>query len=229
MKLITETIEDVNVLTETVKGEGKKYFIEGIFLQGGIKNRNGRIYPENILNEKVQGYINDFVETGRAYGELGHPSNPQINLERVSHLITSLKQDGADWIGKARIGNEGMGKIACSILEMGGKLGVSSRALGSLMQKEGYNEVQNDLHLVTAADIVADPSAPNAFVQGIMEDKEWVCEGGIWKTVSAMQKGIVEKTRMNVEQIIKDTPHDRVLREEAFVRLFYNFMSKISK
>lgn len=230
MKLITEVNEQLNILVEDAgSGKGKKYFIEGVFLQGNIRNRNGRIYPSAVLNEKVTDYVTNFVKENRAYGELGHPSNPAINLERISHIIKDLHLDGDNWMGKAELMDTPMGKIAKSILDAGGKIGVSSRALGSLIQKEGHDEVQGDLHLVTAADIVADPSAPDAFVRGIMEDKEWICEGGIFKAITPKQQAVVAEARMTVNDIIKNTPVDRQLREEAFVRLFYDFMSKIVK
>lgn len=184
MRLITELNEDVAVQVITEEATGKKSFvIEGIFLQGGIKNRNGRVYPHSILEAEVSRYMTEKVGKNRAFGELGHPAGPQINLERVSHMITSLKPDGSgNYVGKALV-TEGTpyGAIVKGLLEAGAQLGVSSRGLGSLRNRNGIMEVQEDFRLATAADVVADPSAPDAFVNGIMEGVEWINDGGIWR------------------------------------------------
>jgi hypothetical protein len=180
MKLITETIEDVQIITEE-KGGTKRLYIEGTFLQGELKNRNGRMYPIATLSREVDKYNEQFVKTGRALGELGHPDGPTVNLDRVSHLITSLVQEGNNFRGRARILDTPMGNIARSLLDEGVKLGVSSRGIGSLRESQGIKVVADDFMLATAADIVADPSAPDAFVQGIMEGKEWVWDNGILK------------------------------------------------
>ena len=174
MKLITELVEDVQLFSEAKESGGKDYFIEGIFLQADIKNRNGRMYPVNVLENEVKRYTEEVIKKNRAFGELGHPSGPSINLDRVSHIITELRRDGSNFIGKAKISKTPMGEIARGIMESGGQLGVSSRAMGSLKEEKGVMVVQNDLRLSTAADIVADPSAPDAFVNGIMEGVEWI-------------------------------------------------------
>lgn len=173
MKLITELNEEVELVTEETDGK-KNYYIEGIFLQTEMVNRNGRKYSRNIMEKEVDRYNREIVEKNRAFGELGHPSGPSINLDRVSHIITELKQDGNNFIGKARITDTPMGHIARGIMESGGQLGVSSRAMGSLKEENGVMVVQSDLKISTAADIVADPSAPDAFVHGIMEGVEWI-------------------------------------------------------
>jgi hypothetical protein len=175
MKLFTELNEDVQLITETNEKDGKKLqFIEGIFLQAEIKNRNGRIYPIHVMENAVNKYLKEKVKGGNAFGELGHPSGPTINLDRVSHIITELRKDGNNYIGKAKIANTPMGEIARGIMESGGRLGVSSRAMGSLREQNGSMVVQDDLKISTAADIVADPSAPDAFVNGLMENVEWI-------------------------------------------------------
>jgi hypothetical protein len=201
MKLITENIEEIQVLTEEKDGK-KNYYIEGIFLQGDLTNRNGRNYPVNILEREVNKYNESFVGTGRALGELGHPDGPTINLDRVSHKILSLKREGTNFIGKAKLLETPMGKIAKSLLDDGVKLGVSSRGLGSIVEKDGINFVGEDFMLATAADIVADPSAPDAFVEGIMEGKEWVWESGMLKEVELNQikQTIDEATRFNLQE-----------------------------
>lgn len=183
MKLITENIEEVQVLTEESDSGKKSHFIEGVFLQGNLKNRNNRFYDVDILDREVAKYNESFVEKGRALGELGHPDGPIINLDRVSHKIVSLKREGNNFIGKAKLLETPMGKIAKNLLDEGVKLGVSSRGLGSLTVKDGVNYVGEDFMLATAADIVADPSAPDAFVEGIMEGKEWVWESGVLREV----------------------------------------------
>lgn len=183
MKLITENIEEIQVLTEESDSGKKSHFIEGVFLQGNLKNRNNRYYDVDILEREVAKYNESFVEKGRALGELGHPDGPIINLDRVSHKIVSLKREGNNFIGKAKLLETPMGKIAKNLLDEGVKLGVSSRGLGSLTVKDGVNYVGEDFMLATAADIVADPSAPDAFVEGIMEGKEWVWESGVLREV----------------------------------------------
>jgi hypothetical protein len=180
MKLITETINEIKILKEGANGE-KGYFIEGIFLQGDIKNRNGRMYPVSILEKEVARYTKDFVSQNRAFGELGHPENPTVNLERVSHMIKELNRDGSNYVGKAKVMDTPYGKIVKNLIDEGARLGVSSRGLGTLTEKNGMHVVNDDYKLSTAADIVADPSAPDAFVRGIMEGKEWILENGIIK------------------------------------------------
>ena len=201
MKLITETIENVEVITEGT-GADKKLYIEGVFLQSEIKNRNGRMYPFNVLEKEVNRYNEEYVKTSRALGELGHPDGPTVNLDRVSHRITSLRAEGNNFIGKAQIMNTPMGNIARSLLEDGVKLGVSSRGMGSIDKREDCNVVMDDFMLATAADIVADPSAPDAFVNGIMEGKEWAWDNGILKEtkVAKYQRYIDSATRRNLEE-----------------------------
>ena len=179
MKLIREEIESVDFLVEERNGK-KSMYIEGVFLQGDIKNRNGRMYPMETLRKEVQRYTENHVKSGRALGELGHPEGPTVNLDRVSHKIVSLKENGSNFIGKAKILGTPMGKIAQNLIDEGVKLGVSSRGIGSVRPtREGVNVVGDDFMLATAADIVADPSAPDAFVEGIMEGKDWVWDGGV--------------------------------------------------
>jgi len=201
MKLITETIEDVKVITEGT-GDNKKLYIEGVFLQSELKNRNGRVYPFEVLNKEVNRYNEEYVKTKRALGELGHPDGPTVNLDRVSHRITDLRAEGHNFIGKAQILETPMGKIAKSLLEEGVQLGVSSRGMGSIDRREDTSYVMDDFMLATAADIVADPSAPDAFVNGIMEGKEWVWDNGILKEakVAKYQRYISESTRRNIEE-----------------------------
>ena len=178
VKLFSEAVEEVEYITEAKEDGGKNYKIKGVFLQADIKNRNGRVYPMAVLEKEVAKYNRNFIREKRAYGELGHPEGPTVNLERVSHLTTSLVPDGKNFIGEAKIMETPMGKIVKSLMDEGCKLGVSSRGMGSLQQKGGTNYVKDDFYLATAADIVADPSAPNAFVEGIMEGKEWVWNHG---------------------------------------------------
>ena len=201
MKLITETIEDVKLVTEGT-GDDKKLYIEGVFLQSELKNRNGRMYPFSVLEKEVNRYNEEYVKTKRALGELGHPDGPTVNLDRVSHRITSLKAEGNNFIGKAQILDTPMGKIAKSLLGEGVQLGVSSRGMGSIDKREDVNVVMDDFMLATAADIVADPSAPDAFVNGIMEGKEWVWNNGILqeKSIAKYQRYIDESTRQNLEE-----------------------------
>ena len=182
MKLIREEIESVKFITEKLKSGRQNLYIEGIFLQGNITNRNGRLYPIETLRKEVGRYNESNVQSGRALGELGHPDSPTVNLDRVSHKIVSLKEHGSNFIGRAKILDTPMGQIASSLIKEGVKLGVSSRGIGSLKPtKEGFNVVGDDFMLATAADIVADPSAPDAFVEGIMEGKEWVWEGNTFR------------------------------------------------
>ena len=178
MKLISESIQDVEYICEEKENGKKDYKIRGIFMQGDIKNRNGRIYPEDVLMKEVGNYNRKFVDENRAFGELGHPDGPTVNLERVSHLVTSLKPDGSNVLGEARILETPMGKIVKTLMDEGTKLGVSSRGMGSLDERNGAKYVRDDFYLAAAADIVADPSAPNAFVEGVMEGKEWVWNNG---------------------------------------------------
>ncbi len=217
MKLIREEIESVKFLVETTKSGKKSLYIEGVFLQGNIKNRNGRMYPMETLRREVSRYNESNVQSGRARGELGHPDGPTVNLDRVSHKIVSLKESGSNFIGKAKILNTPMGKIASSLIDEGVKLGVSSRGIGSLkMTKEGCNIVGDDFMLATAADIVADPSAPDAFVEGIMEGKEWVWDGGILR----------EKYAEQVKQQINALANQKKL-EEHKLSLFNDFINNL--
>ena len=216
MKLITEEIENVEVIVEE-RGGKKSMFIEGIFLQGDLKNRNGRMYPMDTLRKEVQRYNESFVAGGRALGELGHPEGPTVNLDRVSHKITSLRENGTNFIGKAKILDTPMGRIAKNLIDEGVKLGVSSRGLGTLTtNSEGVKIVSDDFHLATAADIVADPSAPDAFVQGIMEGKDWVWDGGI------VRERFAAKTYKKVNTMV-----DQKQLEENKLGLFQNFLSNL--
>ena len=190
VRLFSEVVEEVQYITEAKEGGGKNYKIKGIFLQADIKNRNGRVYPMAILEKEVARYNKKFINENRAYGELGHPEGPTVNLERVSHMVTELYPDGKNFVGEAKIMETPMGKIVKNIMDEGGKLGVSSRGMGSLDQKNGVNYVRDDFYLATAADIVADPSAPNAFVEGIMEGKEWV-----WNNGALIEAELVELRR----------------------------------
>ena len=190
VKLFSEAVEEVEYITEAKENGGKNYKIKGIFLQADIKNRNGRVYPMEVLEKEVGRYNKKFINEKRAYGELGHPDGPTVNLERVSHMVTELYPDGKNFIGEAKIMETPMGKIVKSLMDEGGKLGVSSRGMGSLDQKNGANYVRDDFYLATAADIVADPSAPNAFVEGIMEGKEWV-----WNNGALVEAELVELRR----------------------------------
>ena len=201
MKLITEQIENVKLVTEG-KGDDKKLYIEGVFLQSELKNRNGRMYPFGVLEKEVNRYNEEYIKTKRALGELGHPDGPTVNLDRVSHRICSLKSEGNNFVGKAQILDTPMGKIAKSLLGEGVQLGVSSRGMGSIDKREDCNVVMDDFMLATAADIVADPSAPDAFVNGIMEGKEWVWNNGILKEtkVAKYQSYMNESTRADLEE-----------------------------
>ena len=196
VKLISEAVEEVEYITEEKESGGKNYKIKGIFLQADIKNRNGRVYPMEVLEKEVAKYNRNFIKENRAFGELGHPDGPTVNLERVSHMITSLTPDGKNFIGEAKIMETPMGKIVKNLMDEGAKLGVSSRGMGSLNQKNGANYVRDDFYLATAADIVADPSAPNAFVEGIMEGKEWV-----WNHGSLVEAHVADlKEKFDVKQ-----------------------------
>ena len=214
MKLISEHIEEIEYITEAKEGGGKNYKIRGTFLQADVKNRNGRIYPMAILEQEVGRYNKNFIQKKRAFGELGHPDGPTVNLERVSHMITSLHPDGKNFIGEAKIIDTPYGKIVKNLIDEGAKLGVSSRGMGSLEPRNGAQVVRKDFYLATAADIVADPSAPNAFVEGIMEGKEWIWDNGIVKEVEiqAYKKALEEKTNDLGEKQQK---------------LFANFLSKL--
>ena len=216
MKLITEEISNVKFITEG-KGSKKKMYIEGVFLQGDLKNRNGRMYPVNTLAKEVNRYNEAFVAKGRALGELGHPDGPTVNLDRVSHKITSLRQEVNNFVGKAQILNTPMGKIASSLLDEGVTLGVSSRGVGSLREdRNGCKVVGEDFMLATAADIVADPSAPDAFVSGIMEGKEWVWEGGI------LREQLASQTKKHINTLV-----DQKVLEEHKLNLFNEFLSNL--
>ena len=216
MKLITEEISKVEFITEG-KGKCKKCFIEGVFLQGDIKNRNGRMYPMETLSREVARYDESFIQKGRALGELGHPDGPTVNLDRVSHKIVSLTQEGNNFRGKAQLLETPMGKIARSLIDEGVCLGVSSRGVGSLREdRNGYKVVGEDFMLATAADIVADPSAPDAFVQGIMEGKEWIWEGGV------LREQLAENTKRRINTLV-----DQRKLEEHKLNLFNEFLSNL--
>ena len=216
MKLITEEIEQVEFIVENRNGK-KSLYIEGVFLQGNIKNRNGRMYPMETLRKEVARYTENHIQSGRALGELGHPDGPTVNLDRVSHKIVSLKESGSNYVGKAKILGTPMGKIASNLLDEGVKLGVSSRGVGSLKPtREGFSVVGEDFMLATAADIVADPSAPDAFVSGIMEGKEWVWDGGI------LREKFAEKTYKQINTLVTQKKLD-----EQKLDLFNNFLSNL--
>ena len=216
MKLITEEIESVDFIVEN-KGGRKQLYIEGVFLQADMKNRNGRVYPMATLRREVGRYNENHVQKGRALGELGHPEGPTVNLDRVSHKIVSLRESGSNFVGKAKILNTPMGKIASSLIEEGVKLGVSSRGVGSLkMTREGVNVVGDDFMLSTAADIVSDPSAPDAFVEGIMEGKDWVWDGGI------LREKFAAKTYKTI-----NTLTDQKKLDEQKLNLFNDFLQNI--
>ena len=213
MKLIREEIETCKVVITEGKGGRKNHFIEGVFLQGAIKNRNGRMYRTETLAREVDKYNQSYIKAGRSLGELGHPDGPTINLDRVSHLITSLKQEGNNFVGKARILDTPMGNIAKSLLDEGVKLGVSSRGLGSIKEENGIKIVADDFMLATAADIVADPSAPDAFVNGIMEGREWVYAGGaIHEQTIDQIKGRIKNAAQNQMEEIKLSAFQRLLK-----------------
>ena len=215
MKLIAEQIQDVEYITEAKEDGGKEMKIRGIFMQADMKNRNGRVYPMAVLQKEVKRYNKEFVAEGRAFGELGHPEGPTVNLDRVSHMITKLEADGKNFIGEAKLLSTPMGEIAKALIKDGGKLGVSSRGMGSLENKSGANYVKDDFYLATAADIVADPSAPQAFVEGIMEGKEWVWDNGLLKEVEI--QGIKDEINEGVRQ----------RNEKVSALAFAKFLSKL--
>lgn len=223
MKLIRETIEDVSFnITEENLAEGvskKNYFIEGVFMQGDIKNRNGRMYPSPVIAKEVTRYNKEYVEKKRAFGELGHPEGPTINLERVSHMITTLEQDGSNFVGKAKVMDTPMGQVVKNLMDEGATLGVSSRGMGSLKQTtNGIMEVQNDFMLATAGDIVADPSAPQAFVRGVMEGVDWIYDAasGTWQSMEKVDKIVSEARTMSRQQL-----------EEQKFNLFSRFLNSL--
>jgi hypothetical protein len=204
VKLISEAVENAELIVEEDDKGSKNYKIRGVFMQSDVKNRNGRVYPQEVLAKEVAKYNKNFINENRAFGELGHPDGPTVNLERVSHMITSLAPDDKNFIGEAKIMDTPMGKIVKNLMDEGAKLGVSSRGMGSLEQKNGANYVRDDFYLATAADIVADPSAPNAFVQGIMEGKEWVWNNGslVEAHVADLKKKFDAKQRqINVNEV----------------------------
>jgi len=218
MKLICEQIENVRYIVEAKESGKKDFYIEGIFMQADIQNRNGRIYPVSILEKECARYMKEAVQQNRAYGELGHPNGPSINLDRVSHMIKELRQEGSNFIGRAKIMDTPMGNIVKSLMDEGASLGVSTRGMGSIREnKKGFMEVQDDFHLATAADIVADPSAPDAFVRGIMEGVEWVWDNGLLKAQQLEEmKTVIKKTsRKNLE--------------EAKLKVFKNFIDELVK
>ena len=215
MKLIKEINESVEYVTEEAEGGKKSLFITGPFLQTEQKNRNGRVYLREVMAKEVARYTENYINKNRAFGELGHPDTPSINLDRISHMIVDLRQEGNDWIGKAKILDTPMGNIARNLIEGGGQLGVSSRGMGSIKQQNGVNVVQDDFYLATAADIVADPSAPDAFVRGIMENKEWMIVNGVWTEMDQdlAQRSIKKASRKEIEFVAE--------------QIFRNFISKL--
>jgi hypothetical protein len=217
MKLISEEVLDVKYLVEADSKGIKQHYIEGVFMQSEVKNRNGRVYPQHILSREVDRYNQNYIQKNRAFGELGHPDSPSINLDRVSHMITKLHADGNNFIGKAKILDTPNGKIVKSLLNGGASLGVSTRGVGSLKESNGVKMVCDDFHLATAADIVADPSAPDAFVQGIMEGKEWILDGTGWKEIDydRAKRQLQEASKADIEAVS--------------LRIFENFMSKLAK
>ena len=214
MKLISEEIQDAQYLVEETNGK-KSYKIKGVFLQSDIKNRNGRIYENDILTKEVDRYSKEFIDKKRAFGELGHPDGPTVNLERVSHMITKLSPEGKNFIGEAKIMDTPYGKIVKGLIDEGAQLGVSSRGMGSLVQKNGSNYVGKDFYLATAADIVADPSAPDAFVEGIMENKEWVWDNGVIKAQD------IEEYKEHIQEA------KRLKLAEAKAKVFKSFLEKL--
>tara|TARA_R110002153_G_scaffold45935_2_gene129485 strand:+ start:1049 stop:1693 length:645 start_codon:yes stop_codon:yes gene_type:complete len=214
MKLICEINEDLEYVAEEADG-GKNHFIKGVFMQGNIKNRNGRIYPMEVLQKEVARYNSDYIDRKRSLGELGHPAGPTINLDRVSHMITELYQEGDNFMGKAKILDTPMGNIVKNLMNEGATIGVSSRGMGSLKQRNGVAEVQNDFYLATAADIVADPSAPDAFVEGIMEGKEWIWDNGI------IREATINDYKNEIQEA---SPKDIT---ESMIRVYKDFISKL--
>jgi hypothetical protein len=218
MKLICEVTEEVKYLVEEKEGK-KSFYIEGIWMQGNLVNRNGRMYPTEILDKEVQRYTEQYIDKNRAYGELGHPNGPSINLDRVSHMIKSLKREGNNFVGRAKIMDTPMGNIVKNLISEGCQVGVSSRGMGSMVENaDGINEVQSDFYLATGGDIVADPSAPDAFVQGIMEGVEWVWDNGILKA----QK--IEEYKQAVDQGAR-----RGISEQTAIKVFQQFFNDLSK
>lgn len=221
MHLICEVTENLQYITEAKENGQKQYFIEGIFMQGDLKNRNGRIYPSSVIAKEVNRYNEQFVNKNRAFGELGHPDGPTINLDRVSHMITELRQEGSNFVGKAKIMDTPMGKIVKNLIDDGASLGVSSRGMGSVKpNRQGIMEVQEDFMLATAGDIVADPSAPNAFVRGIMEGTEWIYDvaSGSWRAQNTLDRIHEETKLMSREQL-----------EENAMQLFNKFIKSITE
>ena len=210
MKLITEINEDIKYVKENTGNGEKNYFIEGIFMQSGVKNRNGRVYPQSTLLKECKRYITEYVDKGRALGELNHPTGPTVNLDRVSHIVKELHEDGNTIYGKAKVMDTPMGRIVKNLIEEGAQLGVSTRGMGSLKAKNGYQEVQEDF-MLAAVDIVADPSAPNAFVNGIMEGREWILENGAWSV----------KDYENARKLIKNSSKSAL--NENMLKLFNNY------
>ena len=216
MKLICEVNEELKIITEANERGGKSHFIEGVFMQAEQKNRNGRVYPKQIMAREVDRYVREHVNQNRAYGELGHPSGPTINLERVSHMIKELREDGNNYVGRAKIMETPYGNIVKNLMDEGARLGVSTRGMGSLKERNGCMEVQDDFHLATAGDIVADPSAPDAFVHGIMEGKEWVWDNGVLKEVEIA----------NYRRRINEAARGHRTESEV-LDVFRNFISKL--
>lgn len=214
MKLITELTEDIKYVKENVGNGDKNYYIEGIFMQSDVKNRNGRIYPKNTLAKETSRYINEYVNKGRALGELNHPTGPTVNLDRVSHIVKELQEDGKNIYGKAKVLDTPMGKIVKNLIDEGAQLGVSTRGMGSLKSRNGYQEVQEDF-MLAAIDIVADPSAPNAFVNGIMEGREWMFENGIWS----------ERQYQGARKLISNSSSRNL--EKNIVKVFKNYFRNI--
>jgi len=217
MKLICEINEEIELISEANEAGGKNYFIKGVFMQGDLKNRNGRLYPAPVLAKEVARYNKDYIEKNRAYGELGHPQGPTINLDRVSHMIKELYQDGSNFIGKAKVMDTPMGKIVKSLMDEEANLGVSSRGMGSIKPENGIQKVQDDFQLATAADIVADPSAPDAYVEGIMEGKEWVFDESLgWQAIeiAEQQQAMARKKWKQIDEAKK-------------LKMFQQFLSKL--
>ena len=217
MKLICEVNEDLKIITESNEAGEKQFFLEGILMQGNLKNKNGRMYPTETLSNEVSRYNREFVEQNRAYGELGHPQGPTINLERVSHMIKSLRQEGDNFIGRVKIMDTPYGNIVKNLMKEGAKLGFSSRGMGSLVKRGELMEVQKDFYLATAADIVADPSAPQALANGIMEGREWIWDNGI----------LVEKEVAQIKTEINEGFATKEDREELFLKAFNKFLNKL--
>ena len=214
VKLISEQVQDVEYITEEKEDGKKNYKIKGVFMQADIKNRNGRVYPMETLQKEVGRYNKEYIKENRAYGELGHPDGPTVNLERASHMITALYPDGKNFIGEAKVLSTPMGNIVKNLMDEGGKLGVSSRGMGSLEQRNGANYVGKDFYLATAADIVADPSAPNAFVEGIMEGKEWV-----WNHGSLVESQLVKMQERINTRVRKREANENALELASFLKM----------